>query len=347
MEKMDLLSDPRYKAPVFLDWFRNAFGIARPLLCIQIEITSFCAGKCIYCPHTTAKDNWVSAHLSDQTMAALWPILRQSERAHLQGWGEPLLHPRFFNLAAFASKAGCKISTTSCGKGLDEKKAMKIIESGIDMIAFSLTGTDPESNNARQGVEFEETCNAIKLLRKLISQVGYGPQIHLAYLLLADRLEAAQKLPELMDQLDVDAAIISTLDYIALKEQKYLAFSPDETEKIAHAKAMLESIAEKARHSGRFIYYALPARQDHGISGGCREQTESSLYINVQGEVSPCVYLNVPGQRKTSFGHVMKENAWEIWKKPEYIKFRKNLGEGKIPDACLDCPKRCEEMSSF
>lgn len=61
---------------------------------------------------------------------------------HLQGWGEPFLHPRFMDFAALARKAGCRVSTTTCGLRMDETLAGQIVGSGIDIVAFSLVGTD-------------------------------------------------------------------------------------------------------------------------------------------------------------------------------------------------------------
>ncbi len=225
----DPLADKKYKGPgIFEQLGEDLLGLRRPLDCIQIEVTSNCTAHCIYCPHTTLGKNWKSRDMPPEVFAALWPVLRRSARAHLQGWGEPFLHPRFFDFVKFAQKAGCAVSTTSCGLYMDEENASKTANSGMDLIAFSLVGTDRASNNARAGADFEKVCASIKNLERALKQTGKPMEIHLAYLLLADRIEAIKKLPELMDSLDVDMAVISTLDYLALPEQVELAFYPDE-----------------------------------------------------------------------------------------------------------------------
>lgn len=337
-----LLDSPRFKAPGFLEKFSEIFfGKKRPLECLQIEVTSHCMGKCVYCPHTTAP--WIEEHMDLKIAAALWPLLRKSNRAHLQGWGEPLLHPHFFDIAAFASKAGCRISTTSCGLLMDENLAVKIIKSGMDMIAFSLTGTDSESNSSRAGINFAKVCENIKILRQAIKKFGYGPQIHLAYLLLANQEDALKSLPELMAELDVDAAIISTLDYLAAPDQVKWAYNPEDKEKIARVKTLLEELAKEAENNGRILFYSLPKTDPEARLGDCRENISKSLYVNVKGEISPCVYLNVPGSKNCLFGNALEEDGWNIWTKKEFEQFRACLAQGQTPESCKNCPKRYED----
>lgn len=348
----DPLQNPAFKSPGFAEKLRAVFlGARRPLDCVQVEVTSFCSGKCLYCPHTTMGDSWKSRHMSAETFASLWPLLRRSSRAHLQGWGEPLLHPRFFDFAALARKAGCEISTTSCGLVMNDDIADKIISSGMDMIAFSLAGTDGKSNDARNNVDFEKVCANIKFLRAKIREFaarngpGSGPEIHIAYLLLADRMEAVATLADLMDRLDVQAAIISTLDYLALPQHSELAFRPGERAKIESARVLLERAGEQASSAGRVLYWALPGEEAVATSGGCRENIARSLYVDAEGNISPCVYLNVPGAKTENcrvFGNSRQKDPWLTWSDEEFASFRGALLANRPNTACRDCPKRFE-----
>lgn len=342
-DEAGILDNPAFKAPGLLEKLGEALlGTRRQMDCIQIETTSVCMAACVYCPHTTMAKSWRARHISPEVFASLWPLLRQAKRAHLQGWGEPLLHPVFFDLQAFAAKAGCQTSTTSCGMVMNEDIAAKLAASGMDIIAFSLAGTDQESNAVRERAPFDKVCKSIKILRKAIIACHQEPklEIHLAYLMLADRVRAVSKLPELMDRLDVEMAVISTLDYLALPEQRSLAFYPDETEKLARAREHLEAATEKAAQYGRIIHYELPCSQ--GTGNGCRENIGKCLYVDAAGQISPCIYLNVPGHAQKVFGSSLAKNPLEIWRQEDFRSFRNALLSGKPDEACQHCPKRFE-----
>ncbi len=316
--------------------------------CLQIEVTSFCSAKCTYCPHTTKADKWKSQHMKAHTFANLWPLLQQSTRVHLQGWGEPFLNPHFFEFVALARKAGCLVSSTSCGLHLNEDICKKIIKSGMDIVAFSLAGTDKESNSPRKNADFDKVYQGIKLLQKMRKQkMAVHLEIHLAYIMLADRLEAVSKLPELMKDLDIHASIVSTLDYLAAPEQEKLTISAKDTEIIEKSIKILQEAAQRASENEQKIYYALPSFTP---SPECRENVQKSLYIDAAGVISPCIYLNVPyddeeeNKRRIVFGNANEENILDIWNKEEFVDFRKGHQEGNVKSMCKTCVKRFEAL---
>ena len=245
MSTPDPLSPKALPGPGLRQWLREAFsGRPTPLLCMQVEVSSVCACRCTYCPHTTKKDVWQSRLMSAETFAALWPLMRQCGRVHLQGWGEPFLHPRFMDFVSVARRAGCAVSTTTCGQHMDESLAAAIVDSGMDVVAFSLAGTDEASNASRQGIPFSRVCEAIRCLQEVRrKKQGVHLEVHLAYLLLPSQLEAVKRLPELMEELDVHCAVVSTMDYIASPELAVEAYSPEEADKVAAAAAVLAPVA--------------------------------------------------------------------------------------------------------
>lgn len=346
-ENPDPLANPAFRKPGILESIGEALlGLNRPLLCAQVEVSSACMGKCTYCPHSSQAASWRTRHISAEIFSRLWPLFKLCQQVHLQGWGEPFLHPRFFDLANLAKKAGCHVSTTSCGLLMNENMAQKTLAAGLDLIAFSLAGTDQPSNQSRLNVDFDKVCANIKLLQKMREQMKSPLEIHLAYILLADRIDALVNLPELMADLGVDTAIVSTLDYLASPEDREKAFLPEDVEKIERARIILRHVSAEAEALGKKIHYALPGTKARIHENGCRENTRKTLYIDADGNVSPCVYLNVPGSdsndKRRIFGNVLEENPLDIWKKAEFGAFRQALIEGKPDGVCLKCPKRLE-----
>ena len=91
-------------------WRERAFGTELDWL--QVEITTHCNSACRYCPHTVYSDIWQSRHMTAKTFERLLPTMANVDLVHLQGWGEPLLHPNFSDLVRRAKTTGCRMGTT-------------------------------------------------------------------------------------------------------------------------------------------------------------------------------------------------------------------------------------------
>jgi MoaA/NifB/PqqE/SkfB family radical SAM enzyme len=334
----------KFRPPGFWETIREAFlGVRRMMDCIQVEVTSRCQGRCGYCPHTTQRDQWRARDMDMGTFERLWPLMRKASRVHLQGWGEPLLHPGFFEMAALARKAGCAVSTTTCGLRMNGDIARKLADSGIDIVAFSLAGTDAVSNAARHGVDFDRVCEAIDLLQGVRrSAMAVHLEIHFAYLMLASDIEAVRRLPGLAHRLGVHAAVVSTLDYMTEPGCEAEAFMPHEAGKLARAAAVLSEAEAEAKRLGVDFHWSLPRPDASGT--GCRENVARSLYVAADGSVAPCVYVNVPVDRldpkRRVFGNVDETDPLEIWESEAFRRFRDGLAGGDPDLPCRTCPKR-------
>ncbi len=162
-------------------------------------------------------------------------------------------------------------------------------------------------------------------------------------------MQAVLDLPELMHKLQVPVAVISTLDYIPSPELEALALPPHKTEELARAKAILEEASAKAKEYDVQLFYALPSMK---ANTQCRENIQKSLYVSAQGNISPCVYLNVPIQEEAAqdravFGNVNEENALDIWQGEAFTAFRQSHAAGCPSQAlCMNCVKRFEVLGA-
>lgn len=313
--------------------------------CVQVEVSTRCIGRCDYCPHTTARDSWCERDMDFDTFVRLSPVLQKSARLHLQGWGEPMLNPRFFEMAALGRQAGCAVSTTTSGLLIDKESALKIVETGLDIVAFSLAGTDPQTNSCRKGIDFERVCQAVSLLQATRQSLGSTyPEIHIAYLMLASRMEAVRGLPALMHELGVQTAVISTLDYVPTEAMQKESFTLQETAKLAAALKILEQTEHEAKRFGLNLHWNLPNPKTSGRS--CLENINRSFFVAADGTVSPCVYLNPPGgandPKRRTFGNIIEQNPLNIWNSEAFRTFRRNLADGQPDPVCFSCIKRFE-----
>jgi MoaA/NifB/PqqE/SkfB family radical SAM enzyme len=318
---------------------------------IQVEVTSHCNALCIYCPRTVFRESWEDRHLSLATFKKLKPVLSRTDLVHLQGWGEPFLNPEFFEIAAFAKGAGCKVGTTTNAMLLNEERIRKVIETGIDILAFSLAGTGESNDSIRKGTSLKKVLKAIETLsREKEKREKTAPEIHVAYMLFRSGMAELDSLPSLLEGLGVSQVVVSTLDFVPTEELRNEAVIPTTREEYKELCSHLDRLVEAGREKGLAVHY-------HLVSPGqrrkvCTENIQKALCISSDGAVTPCVYTNlrVSGtyydlQGKTVsyermvFGNIRERDVKDIWKEKSYEVFRRSFCKRELAPTCQKCPK--------
>ncbi|WP_052507017.1 radical SAM protein [Desulfonatronovibrio magnus] len=321
---------------------------------MQIEVTSRCNALCSYCPRTVYHKQWKDRSMPMETFKALLPALQKTDLAYLQGWGEPLLHKDFPEMVRLAKEAGCTVGVTTNGILLRESLLEKLIESGLDILAFSLAGTTAATNDpVRAGAPFEKVMEKLDLAKRIKEKGEHTrPVVHIAYMLLRSGLDDLEKLPELMHSKGVDQAVVSVLDFEPGVELSSEVLSPENENEIRELESIFSRLKEQAKEKGQTIHTPVfsSSVQDGLV---CSENVEHALFVSAQGDVSPCVYANVPVDKadfarqgqpepysRNVFGNINNELLPVIWRCKGYTSFREGLKLGRPARICQNCPKR-------
>jgi MoaA/NifB/PqqE/SkfB family radical SAM enzyme len=318
---------------------------------VQVEVTSFCNASCLYCPQTAYRDVWQKRHLPLPSFQKLLPALNRTHLTYLQGWGEPFLHPDFFTMLALAKKTGCRVGTTTNGMLLDREKCDLLVAAGLDVLSFSLAGLDANNDCIRQGTSFAKVLEAMATLNRAKDRAGRSlPQIHLAYMLLRSGLGDLDQLPLALKGLGIDQVVISTLDFAAAPELAGECLPGDSPEDYQELSLRLENLRETAKGHGLKVFYRLPPPD--GRLSLCPEQVQGALVVSGAGEVTPCVFTNLPVSRavyaapggevpyrRLVFGNINEQPLPAIWRQPAYANFRRSFFTGRLAEPCRHCRK--------
>lgn len=321
---------------------------------IQIEVTSRCNAACSYCPRTVYHKQWQNRSMSLETFKLLLPVLRKTKLAYLQGWGEPFLNRDFPEMVRLAGEAGCTVGVTTNGVLLNVALLEQLFDAGLDILAFSLAGTSPERNDqARSGAPFRKVLEKMDLVRQVKEKRGQNrPVVHIAYMLLRSGLDDLEGLPELMRDKGADQAVISVLDFEPGIELSREVLAPGSAQELQELEERFAGLRRKAADLGLTIhtpeFSALP--QDGPV---CAENVEHALFVSAEGEVSPCVYANVPVDgadfarqgvpepyTRNVFGNISRQLLPVIWREKGYEAFRLGLSQGRPAEICRNCPKK-------
>ncbi len=299
----------------------------------QIELTTRCPLRCIMCIKDTYRD-W---HRKDMDMAdflKIVPYLRYVRNVILEGWGESLMHPYLPEIIRLVKTKGCDVGFVTSGFGLDETYLNKILSAGIDFLGFSFSGATSETHNSiRINSDFNGLVETLKtLLRRNLKK----PKIHIVYLILKKNIHEIPEIVKLGAEIGVKEIVFINITHISNKRQdEEKAFSCDSQEKGLYDKITGETLKKKKK-------YRIKINMPNLISSDvavCSENPLENIYISVEGEVSPCVYLYPPiaegftrifcgkehKTNKISFGNIFYEDIETIWNKKEYVDFRKRF----------------------
>ena len=135
-----------------------------------IEINNTCNLKCLHCP--TAQEMKREKGYMDYTVFKhIIDLNPELERVYLTNWGEPLLHPQLVEMISYAHSKGKQTAITTNGTILDRSLSKKLIESGLDIIKFSVDGNRETYQKIRgfsydkvesRIIDFIEIRNALK-----------------------------------------------------------------------------------------------------------------------------------------------------------------------------------------
>jgi len=360
-------------APVRHGWgWLGRRKAGRPFEALQLEVTSRCNLKCVMCPVTVLAGEWAQRDMPWQTFERIAEAFPRARWVHLQGWGEPLLHRRFFDMVARAKRAGCRVGFTTNGTRLSPGNGERLLELETDLMAVSIAGACAATHEAiRVGSDFAKLLENVRsfaaLRRKLRRTV---PRVELFYLMTPANLGELPQAVRLAAELGVDELVATNLDYVitpALEPLRaYSGAAPPQT-----ARAALGEAVAAAREAGiAFRPYPLQYRE----MAVCDLNPLKILFVGSDGAVSPCVYTSLAGPRNlprvfdgrsletplVRFGNVNEQSLAEIWERAAYREFRgcftRRVAKAGLamlgsaggalsaedeppPDACRACPK--------
>ena len=302
------------------------------LYAIQIEVSTICTSKCFMCPHTTFYNTWESKLMDMQLYSKISNYFDNAEYIHLQGWGEPLHHPKIIEMMKIAKEHNRRVGLTTNGQLIN--KYAPDLANLLDVIVISIGGATKHIHElARTGNNFETLISNTKLL---IENRGNkkNPKIIFSYLMNKYNIDELPKAIELAAKIGVDEFLATNLDYIPIKElNDAKTFSHTEKENAHIEKIMKESI-KKAQTNNITLIIKPRIMNELPI---CLENPLENLFITVDGLVAPCVYVHLPTKseniprifkdkeytiKKLYFGSLQSETLDKIWQSEKYIKFR-------------------------
>jgi MoaA/NifB/PqqE/SkfB family radical SAM enzyme len=170
--------------------YRLGLSRAPALLSANLELTNHCNLKCTFCPTGNGLMLRPRGFMTEGTFRRALGGAGALEFVLLFQWGEPLLHPRFLDLARLARARGARTLVTTNGTLLDERRSRMLLEAGVDRVTVSVDG-DEATHEAVRGVPLERTVAGLERLVRLRDRLGARTAVDVSMVVAPETERAA------------------------------------------------------------------------------------------------------------------------------------------------------------
>ena len=170
---------------------------------IHLELTNLCNFSCTFCPdgRMTRKRGLMDVELAKSALDQI-AGLDLAEKVTFHVMGEPLMHPKLFEIIDHAHKRGLRLGLTTNGALLKPDTIRNLAERDLHQIDISLQTPDEESFYATRGkrVDFAVYCSRVLDLLAACAARPHPPifKIRIMATRFAGKLREKLSIPDFM-----------------------------------------------------------------------------------------------------------------------------------------------------
>ncbi|HZP87209.1 MAG TPA: radical SAM protein [Burkholderiales bacterium] len=312
---------------------------------VQIEPVGRCNLRCRMCPVQYRPHAKPSALLDFDAYCRLLDQFPGLIELHLQGLGEPLMHPRFFDMVRVATQRGLRVSTNTNLTLLTMRRAQEAAQCGLSAISVSIDAATPELfESIRVGARLQRVLRNLDRLVRACTLRGAGaPNVRIVMVLMRRNLDELPRMVALAARFGVDTLFVQRLCHDFAEANLPPAYRSVrafvEAEALTDADAgWMESTFERAKQAAKRhgVTLRLPRIMPKPASNTLRcDWPWRGAYISYAGEALPCCMIATPDRAK--LGNMIRDGVDATWNGAAYSAFRAGLASGNPAEVCKRC----------
>lgn len=327
------------------EWFISLIPESHPEE-VMIELTTKCNYDCIYCFRRNLineEDGLIDTGLALKIIdeAAITGVKKIS----FSGWGEPLLHPDALDILRYAKKKGLEVLLNTNGYFLKES-IEEIFNIRVDYIIVSIDSPDDDVYKIiRKGGDLARLMEAfLRLLELRIEHTSKKPIVEIQFTINKYNYGNIYPMIRLAQRIGASRIVVSNIIPLSKKHEEQLACYLD-GKCVSEVDKIKIKLAEISLETG--VEISLPNFNRSCSERTCPYVSRRAIYVRHDGLVAPCIYYAHHWRNclfgiereiyPVIFGDLKKDKLIDIWRKPEYVRFRFRTYYMHYP-SCLDCP---------
>jgi radical SAM protein with 4Fe4S-binding SPASM domain len=318
----------------------------------QLEPVGQCNLRCQMCAIQFREDGppfGPLAFMSFERFVQTLDGLPGLQELHLQGLGEPMMHPRFFEMVAYATARGIRVTTNSNATLLNQRRAESCVTSGLDCLHVSLDGASAETyERIRVRARFDRVTENVERLLATRARLGATtPRLRLVMVIMRQNLDELPDLVRLANRWQVEGMFVQHLCHdfgessLPARYHPMRAFVDEQTllhEDVGRVETVFAQARAVAQTLGVDLRLPRPRPRAHspGVPGRQRcDWPWRGAYISYDGHAMPCCMVSTPD--RINFGAIGEQGFAAIWNSLSYEAFREQLDSDEPPEVCRSC----------
>ena len=299
---------------------RNSRVVGYPIELV-IDPCNICNLNCPLCPTGQGRRERAKRKLSFNNFKRIIDELgAYLYRVDLHNWGEPLLNEEIYDMVHYAHIHNVEVDLSTNLKLFDKEKAEKLVESGLDRLIISLSGTNQETYQKYHiGGDFNSVIEGTEMMvRKKKELHSNTPSITWRFLVMRHNEHQIAEVQKMARPLGVD------IELMAIHGDMGMELFWNENRR-------LEAAADW-----------LPLDERYGLNSmkPCAFLWVQAV-INCDGSVSPCCAVY---PEKYDFGNMFNDGGFKkVWNNENYRTARRTIREKRVrssddmKNACAYC----------
>lgn len=303
---------------------------------INLEITQRCLQNCKHCSSLAGRE--ASTQISyDEVQVLVGEFKNLGGREVEVSGGEPLLHPRVFDMMELVKEAGLCLRVFTCGRFPESRDAHG------DSVTDRLARIEPEKvvcslhgSNSITHDDIADTKGSFKQTVQLVRDlVDAGVTVGVHFVPMTPNFEELEDLLDFAADLGVESLRILRFVPQGRGEtnKAYLMMNPEEMatliEKMKEYKRRTDIDVEIGSHLD-FTFLL-----DDSTPSGC-EAGKTKCLVEPSGNILPCAVFK--GRDDFVAGNIKSESLSQIWCESSVFDLFRKFTPSKLTGVCSRCP---------
>jgi radical SAM protein with 4Fe4S-binding SPASM domain len=319
---------------------------------LQVEPVGQCNLRCRMCAIPFRQDGppfGPPAFMDYDVFTSLFNQFPALEELQLQGLGEPMMHPRFFDMIEYAVARGVRVSTNTNATYLTLARAERCVTSGLGEIHLSIDGaTAATYEHVRLRSHFDRVVANVEGLIATKRRLGSKtPRTRMVVVVMRTNLPELPELVRLAHRVGIDTVFVQHLCHefgessLPERYRPMRDFVESETLTTAEPRWIERSFAEAQSVAAELevdlrLPRTTPRLSQPNRNGSRRcDWPWRGAYVSYQGLAMPCCMVSTPD--RINFGNMAEQGVEAVWNGVNYQAFRDALDSETPPEICRSC----------